>query len=152
MSDPVAYVRIAEGESLPDISSHAPFRVVVVIDGPYSIEWQGKVSDWLVASGCLYMMAWGEGCSSWDDSVDYANMEAFDYGDIPEDRFVMTTWHEREPLIGVFWFSRFCAHDPFDLIEYSLIVHIGETDREAEFLALYEQAETWVDPEDNEQS
>jgi hypothetical protein len=59
----------------------------------------------------------------------------------------MTTWHEKEPLIGVFWFARLCAHDPCDLIRHSLIVHVGTVDREREFLALYEQAETWDDEE-----
>ena len=145
MSDPVVYLRIVEGEPLPDITGHAPFRAVVVLDAPYSAEWQTAVSEWLVASGCLYMMAWGENCSSWDDSVDWANIEAFNHEDIPEESFVMTTWHEKEPLIGVFWFARFCAHDPYDLIRCSLIVHVGTVDRKREFLALYEQAEAWDD-------
>ena len=135
-----AYVRIAEGEPLPDISSHAPFRAIVIIDAPYSNEWQGEVSDWLVASGCLYMMAWGEGCSSWDDSVDYANLEAFDYGDIPDDRFVMTTWHERQTLLDVVWQAQFaCQHGTVELDE-SLIVHIGVHDRSEEFFGLWAAA------------
>jgi hypothetical protein len=148
VSDPVAYVRIAEGTKLPDITGYAPFRAIVVLDAAYSKEWQTLVSEWLVASGCLYMMAWGENCSSWDDSVDWANIEAFNYEDIPEESFVMTTWHEKEPLIGAFWFARFCAHDPYDLIEHSLIVHVGTSNREAEFLSLYEQAETWDDQQE----
>ena len=151
MSDTPIYVRIAESEPLPDISAYAPFRAVVVLDGPYSPNWQNKASNWLVESGCLYMMAWGEGCSSWDDSVDWAHIAKYPDG-APEADFVMTTWHEGEPLIGVFWFARFCAHDPYDLIEHSLIVHIGEKDREADFLALFEQAEIWVEPQDDDQS
>src|SRR5205085_10605757 len=62
VSDPVAYVRIAEGEPLPDISEYAPYRAVVVIDATHSDEWQNEVSKWLVDTGCLYMMAWGENC------------------------------------------------------------------------------------------
>ena len=137
MSDPVAYVRIAEGEPLPDITAHAPFRAVVVIDAPYSQDWQKEVSDWLVASGCLYMMAWGEDCSSWDDSVDYANLDAFSYGKIPDESFVMTTWHERQTLIDVFWEAQFAAEHGDVLLKSSVIVHIGAVDRREEFLELW---------------
>lgn len=147
MSDPVAYVRIAEGEPLPDVSGYAPYRAVVVLDATYSDEWQNEASRWLVDNGCLYMMAWGENCSSWDDSVDWAQIDKYPSG-VPDADFVMTTWHEKQPLIEVFWFARFCAQDPYGRIEHSLIVHVGRTDREAELLALFEQAEDWVDPEE----
>ena len=83
---------------LPDISNLNPFRAVVAIEETVTQEWQSEVSRWLVESGCLYLMAWGNNCSSWDTSVDIANLEAFDYEDIPEVNFVMTTWHEDEPL------------------------------------------------------
>lgn len=54
----------------------------------------------------------------------------------------MTTWHEHETLESVFWYSQFCASDPYDLIKHTLIVHVGGTTREAEFRALFEQAES----------
>ena len=69
------YVRIFPGADLPDITHHAPFKAVVVLEAEYSNDWQNSVSEWLVASGCLYMMAWGPNCSTWDDSVDWANMD-----------------------------------------------------------------------------
>ena len=148
MSDPVTYLRIAEESPLPDIRPYSPFRAVVVLDAAYTDDWQNKVSCWLVDSGCLYMMAWGDGCSSWDDSVDWAQIDKYPDG-APEAEFVMTTWHENETLIGVFSFAQSCAQDPFDLIKHSLIVHVGATDRESELLALYAQAAAWVEPEEN---
>lgn len=82
-------------------------------------------------------MAWGKDCSSWDDAVDHANLEAFDYEEIPEDRFVMTTWHEKESLEEVFGYSkRLAFHDAVD-IERTLILHVASQDRADELLSEY---------------
>jgi hypothetical protein len=134
------YFRIFEGEPLPDISAFGPFRAIVVIDATYSVEWQDQVSDWLVASGCLFMLAWGSDCSSWDDSVDYASLRAFDFGEIPGDHWVYTTWHEDQNLREVFNEAQFIAdHDKVEL-RFSLIIHIGMENRRNEFLELWEAA------------
>ena len=149
MSEGPIYLRIIEGDPLPDIGGFAPFRAVVVIDATYSREWQNEVSDWLVNGGCLYMMAWGEDCSSWDDSVDWAQIRKYPGPDgAPEADFVMTTWHDKETLESVFWYCQFCASDPYDLIKHTLIVHVGGTSRDPEFRALFEQAESLADRED----
>jgi hypothetical protein len=91
MSQSVTYLRIQPEAALTAASARLPTRVVVVVDSEVSPEWQEVASTWLVQSGCLYMMAWGHNCSSWDDSVDVANIEEFKSRDIPPDRFVMTT-------------------------------------------------------------
>ncbi len=112
----------------------------MVIEEEVSPEWQAMVSTWLVASGCLYMMAWGIGCSSWDDSVDMANLEAFNFGEIPESRFVMTTWHDDEPLSEVFWFAKENANHPAEELQATVLLHISAVPREAELLASYAAA------------
>ncbi len=71
------------------------------------------------------MMAWGRNCHEWDTSVDEANLAAFDFGEIPEDAFVMTTWHEDEPIEDVFWFSIMCAWDPSLELKQTYILHIS---------------------------
>ncbi|MGZ8908251.1 MAG: DUF7684 family protein [Methylobacter sp.] len=106
------YIHLVPGAPLPIIGGSVPFRAVVIADEEASPEWQASVSDWLAKSGCLYMMAWGKSCSSWDDSVDFANMEEFAFGEIPEEKSVMTTWHANEPLQEVFWFSKNSAVHP----------------------------------------
>ena len=143
-TDPI-YVRISEGEPFPDISSYGPFRAVVVLDGAYSPEWQDEASDWLVRSGCLYMMAWGENCSSWDDSVDFANIRKFDFQEIPDESFVMTTWHDNEPLEEVFWFAGFCAHQGDVELDSTLIVHVGRADRSTEMRERFQAAQSLYD-------
>lgn len=64
------YLQLQANSEPPDISKHSPFRAVLILEKSVSNEWQQQVSQWLVSSGCLYMMAWGINCSSWDDSVD----------------------------------------------------------------------------------
>ena len=148
MSNP-HYVRVFPGSPLPDISSFVPFRAVVVIAGEYSIEWQNEVSEWLVASGCLYMMAWGSDCSSWDDSVDYANMFAFPDYEIPDDKFVMTTWHERETLESVFWYAQNCASFSYNdqPLDQTVILDICDHDRREWHMSLFKRSETLAERE-----
>jgi len=86
-------------------------------------------------------MAWGRDCTSWDDSVDWANLAAFDYGDIPDDDLVMTSWHEDETLAETFWFAAHLAsHSEFDL-QNLLIVDITAEGREHDILEQFRAAE-----------
>lgn len=39
-------------------------------------------------------------------------LKIFDYGDIRDDKFVMTTSHAEEPLSEALWFARNCAFYP----------------------------------------
>jgi len=136
----IKYLRIQPEFTLPDISALSPFRSVVIVEDSVTVDWQSLVSAWLVKSGCLYMMAWGKKCSTWDDSVDHANLAEFSYRDIPEDRFVMTTWHAKEPLKEVFWFSKNCADHPVVELLNTLILHVSSYSREKELLSEYADA------------
>ena len=118
---------------LPDISTLNPFRALVIV----TPEWQGNVSTWLVKSGCLYMMAWGIECSSWDDSVDYANIEYFNYENIPDNKSVVTTWHENESIEEVFLFSKKDAIHPSVDLKKTLLVHISNLHKKREFTNKY---------------
>ncbi len=134
------YYRITESAALPEISAHRPFRAVVVADSAVSTEWQAGVSRWLVTSGCLYMMAIGVACSTWDDSVDIANIDAFPEREVPPESFVMTTWHEDEPIKEVFWFAKMNGHHADVEIENSLVIHVGDEDQRAVFREIWQDA------------
>ena len=86
------------------------------------------------------MMAWGIDCSSWDTAVDLANIEKFDYQDIPAEEFIITTWHADEPLDEVFWFSKNLAYHALINLRNTLILHISTNNRENEILAAYAAA------------
>lgn len=134
------YLRITNEGTLPDLSGLKPYKAVVVIETLVEPQRQTAISKWLVASGCLYMMAWGPECSSWDDSVDMANLEGFNFGEIPDESFVMTTWHDSEPLEEVFWFARYSAIHPVIELENTLILHVGETDKSDHFKKAFNNA------------
>lgn len=133
------YIHLQPDSSPPELRG-APFRAVVVIEAPVTPDWRASVSKWLVESGCLYMMAWGPDCSLWDDSVDYANLDEFEYGDIPDDRFVMTTWHNNEPVEEVFWLCEHTAHHPTVDLHRNVLVHISPVERGAELINDYQRA------------
>lgn len=135
----VSYLHLLPGQSPPDLMV-GPFRAMVVVDEAVTDEWRDLISEWLVSSGCLYMLAWGLDCSLWDDSVDHANLAAFHYGDVPDDRFVMTTWHANESLSEAFWFAAHGATHPDVELTRTLIVHISQAERRAQLLAAYQEA------------
>ncbi|MES2353114.1 MAG: hypothetical protein V4568_01730 [Pseudomonadota bacterium] len=138
---PPTYLHLAPmGAVLPDISTLAPFRAVIVAEAEVSPDWQASVSVWLVQSGCLYTMAWGTNCSSWDDSVDMANIEEFNFKEIPENKFVMTTWHEDETMAEVFWFCKNNAFHPNVELTQTLVLHISANEREQEIVKFYAKA------------
>lgn len=135
----VVYLRLDTESELPQLSLGS-FRALVMIESEVSALWQNTVSDWLVRSGCLQMMAWGIGCSSWDDSVDWANIEHFADGDIPEESFVLTSWHENQSLREVMHFCKHFADHPFAELRSTLLLHIAHEPREEEICSLYREA------------
>ena len=124
------YIHLKQSSELPDISSLAPFKCVVVIEDTIQPERRTEISEWLVKSGCLYMMAWGPDSSTWDDSVDQANLDVVGYQEIPESKFVMTTWHDNEPLSEVFWFCKRGAIHPAVELETVLLLHLSNESRQ----------------------
>lgn len=140
MTHRINYLRLAPESALPAVIREHPFRVVVVIEETSTAEWQAAVSDWLVQSGCLYMMAWGKNCSDWDDSVDHANIKAFDFEAIPVDSFVMTTWYDNESLREVFWYCKTCAVHPSIDLERTMLLHIGSVDKGSELFQSFAEA------------
>lgn len=136
----VQYLRIRSGDLLSSLDRFSPFKAIVVVEDVVDQKWQAEASRWLADSGCLYMMAWGKNCSSWDDSVDLANLEQFGFDKIPDDDFVMTTWHDDEPLQEVIWFAKYSANHPTIELENVLFMHIGSSNREGEFEDMYRNA------------
>lgn len=133
------YLNLNNNQNLPDNISLEPYKCIVLITEQVKSEWRDIVSKWLVDTGCLYMMAWGQDCSLWDDSVDTANLIAFNWSEIPEDNFVMTTWHENETLEDVFWYAKFAAIHSTVELNNILVLDIGYSHREAEIKKLYDK-------------
>jgi hypothetical protein len=138
--DAPRYLHLVPGQPLPELERQ-PSRVLVICDELVDdSRWQALVSAWLIRSGCLYMLAWGPGCSSWDDSVDCANADVFDAGPIPSKSNAMTTWHEDESLQECMWFAKTCAFHPEVDLERTILLHIGRQPRETELVAGFARA------------
>ena len=133
------YFQVTSEASLPNIEQFRPLKACVIVEAIIEPKMQSTVSKWLVDSGCLYMMAWGKECSSWDDSVDHANLENFDYGEMPDDQAVMTTWHEKESLEDFFFFAKRTANHSDVQVDNLLIIHISDESKQEEFVEMLER-------------
>lgn len=140
----VQYLHLNPEEPPPPLA-HTPFRAVIVTEADTSEDWREHITEWLVESGCLYAVTWGRDCEKWHDSVDGANLKAFDYGDIPDDRFVMTTWHANEPLRGALWFAGQCASHPTVTLNDTIIVDVSPEPREAAMLQAFRESQELPD-------
>ena len=76
------------------------------------LEVQSSLADQIITTGCRYACCSGVGCSRWDDAIDFAFIATDPNYQPPDDRFVMTTWHERQSLGEVVGFA--LNHTSFD--------------------------------------
>ena len=132
----VSALHLVPGEVLPSLSG-GPFKVVLVASSPVPEDWRDIVSDWLIESHCLYFMATGVECETWHDCLDWANLKACEFHKIPQESFVMTTWHADEPLSEVLWFAYAAAVHPVVSLEETLLISVGEQPPSVDLLALY---------------
>lgn len=98
----------------------SPFRgsdfalLLVVLDPEINLEERTGVSREIIRENCRYAVCFGVDCSRWDDSIDWVHLETDDSYNPPDDRLVMTTWHEEEPLDEVVkWFRWATTFDSF---------------------------------------
>jgi hypothetical protein len=134
------YLQLTALSNLPDLSALRPFKTVVLVEDVVTSDRQAAICRWLVEAGCRYIMAWGEECHSWDDSVDLANREKFNFEDIPDEGVVITTWHEDESLKEVFWFAKHTAIHPCFPLDTTVLLHLASFGREQEISAEYTDA------------
>ena len=99
---------------------------------------QTELSRAIATSGCRYALCRGVGCSSWDDSLDEASVVA-EIDGRPQP-FLMTTWHEDEPLEDVLEFMlERTAFDDFVPTAFVLAELGGEGRKLAEARAALER-------------
>lgn len=72
--------------------------MLVVADPSVTTEEREAVSVEIIRQGCRYAVCSGHDCARWDDSIDFAYLATSPDYSPPDYRFVMTTWHEDEPL------------------------------------------------------
>lgn len=140
----LSYLHLQPGEAPPDLNG-GPFRAVIVSDVEVAQDWRSQIAEWLVRSGCLYVVAWGVECEAWHDTVDWAVLEEFECGDIPDNKFVMTTWQANEPMSEAFWFAGNCASHPHVELGDTTILHVSHQARRSEMLAAYKESQLAIE-------
>ena len=80
------------------------------------------------------MMAWGNNAQEIQNAVNLANLQSYDFGDIPDEKRVIATSHINEELEEVFWFSRYTAIHPCHALELTLLLHITDNSNEPKML------------------
>ena len=99
-------------------------------------EVQSSLADQIVATGCRYACCSGVACSSWDDAIDWAFIATDPNDQPPDERFVMTTWHEGESLSDVVWFAlNNTSFDDFMAERFLIVLLSPAAGREAEVSA-----------------
>ncbi|MGJ7915045.1 hypothetical protein ACI48D_06135 [Massilia sp. LXY-6] len=136
----LTYLQLPPGSEPPALDHLAPFLAIVLSEEASDELWQADIARWLVASGCRYLLAWGKDCAAWQEMVDDANLEAFDYEDVPEADVVMTTRHEDEEREEVFWFAKHRAAHPSHSFKATVILDISSAGRKDEIEQEYADA------------
>lgn len=83
--------------------------LLVVADRAITDDERDAVSKEIILQGCRYAVCTGHQCSNWNDSIDHAFLGSSPDFSPPAERFVMTTWHEDEPLEDVVHYFRCCT-------------------------------------------
>lgn len=99
-----ASVPILEEQFLPALKDGQAFSAVIVGDlTSEPDEGVATLAGWMIANGLFHISAWGAGCERTHDLFDDE-----DQARSPEGPWVMTMWHDDEPLdevIELFWDS-----------------------------------------------
>ena len=92
-------------------------------------DFRNGVASRLVETACRHAICTGPEGSEWDDAVDWAFLETDENYEPPDERFVMTTWRELEPVEDtVFVFLKASGFDNLVFRNYLvLFVHEDES-------------------------
>ncbi|MBL8723105.1 MAG: hypothetical protein JNK49_03625 [Planctomycetes bacterium] len=82
-----------------------PFVCLLVWDAAAEpVEVVSHVAESLLASGCVYLCVWGDGCSRVHDIFDEVIVGDGSRESIAAAPLVLTTWHDGESLDSALWF------------------------------------------------
>lgn len=124
------YLRLSQTDTLPERAFGQPYKTILLVDNDFELDRQFAISEWLVESGCLYVMVTGRSTANWAAMVDLANLARFDFEPIPDAAVVIATTHENESLQDVFWFSNYSAMHPCCELNDLLLLDLSDQDRE----------------------
>ena len=131
------YLQICPQQALPDLGDLAPFKAILIVDEAMPETWHWEVCRWLAKTACRHAVIGGRECAGWAESLEDANMEAFDYEAIPDDRLLVTTAMEEEDMDEVFWFAKHRATHPAYALVDAVILHVSGSEEKERFEKAY---------------
>ena len=137
MLETPVYLHQKPDAELVDVRQSESCRVVLISECSTPQALKDSIAKELAHVNCLYFMAWGTEGEAWHDAVDMANIEQFDFQEIPAEQFIMTTWHDNEPLVEAFWFCKHNATHSSADIRHTVLLHVSHKAREQQVLAQY---------------
>lgn len=137
------YRHLADNRAIPIPPELGVFACLVLIERPVTAAFRDQTCHALVERGCLYGMAWGMDCVLWDDAFDIANLEQVGWGDIPDDRFVMSTWHDGDTLGEAMRYAKVDAALSYADVWLTdlLVLDLSAAAREARITEIFERAD-----------
>ena len=118
--------------------------LLVVADPAITDDDREAICKEIIRLGCRYAVCTGDECSRWHDFIDMAYVESDPEFSPPEERFVMTTWHEDEPLEDVVEFFRVCTTSGYFMPQHYLVSLIGDETEMTEKIS--PSLRKWFDP------
>jgi len=100
--------------------------LLVVVDPTVTPAERDVVSDQIVGSGCRYVCATAHECSEWDDSVDMSDIARDPEFQPQPETFVMTSWHDGDPLADVVDFAFDCTNFAGNVFTRYLVAFVGD--------------------------
>ena len=121
----IEYLHIKRPYSFTSPFKGADFvALIYAVDENITYEEQEAISDQIVTSGCRYAVCAGYKSSSWDDSIDMADIKR-NGGEVRDENLVMTSWHDNESLENIVFF--FLNNTSFDYFtaERFVVLFVG---------------------------
>ena len=134
------YVHATTAGDLPEFSAWEPCKVILIAECTSGCGDLETIATWVVNSGGVYMMAWGENCRAWQDAVNLGNLQSYDFGTIPDERLIITTSHPGQTLAEVFWFAKNTAMHPCHSKVETVLLHVAEEGQKDELMVAFNAA------------
>jgi hypothetical protein len=101
------HLQIEQAKGLPTWTFHSPYLAVLWISEGVTDQWQQKISEWLIDTGCLYMLVWqgGVGGHDWIDSLNESGKKAVAVRNVAELHSVVSACYEYVALREVLNFA-----------------------------------------------
>ena len=111
----------------PTLAKKDGLYILILCRGDIDPDWQLEMAKKIALAMPVLAAAWGPGTTSWDDAIDDSAIIGQIEGWLPKDLFILTTWHDDEPLAETVDFLATNIKYEDAPIDKLLILNMGNT-------------------------